>query len=182
MFKSCVIIRKPRSTLYSYWLSVNLPNLMLSVLSLIDAKPNTLVEYVKRTGAALARNKGSDGKVSTRQLTSWRLGLMWLCWCDSVDWGYWLTMVKALYWQMKGLLKHALLSLNEAYKKICLGYWEEEEEAEPIWSFAICIQYCIVQCWDWSLPIFIQSYSIGDINSNVNILEENDMQMDIKWH
>ena len=89
MFKSCVIIRKPRSTLYSYWLSVNLPNLMLSVLSLIDAKPNTLVEYVKRIGAVLARNKGSNGKVSTRQLTSWRLTdvtltnvtlLMWLCW------------------------------------------------------------------------------------------------------
>ena len=140
MFKSCVIIRKPRSTLYSYWLSVNLPNLMLSVLSLIDAKPNTLVEYVKRTGAALARNKGSDGKVSTRQLTSWRLWLMWLCWCDSVDWGYWLTMVKALYWQMKELLKHALLRL---YKKICLGYREEEEEAEPIWSFAICISFNI---------------------------------------
>ena len=29
---------------------------------------------------------------------------------------------------------------------------------------------------------FIQSYCIGDINSNVNILEENNMQMDIKWH
>ena len=70
VFESCVIIRKPRSTLYSHWLSVNLPNLMLSVLSLVDAKPNTLVEYVKRNGAALARNKGSDGEMSTRQLTS----------------------------------------------------------------------------------------------------------------
>ena len=70
VFESSVIIRKPRSTLYSHWLSVNLPILLLSVLSLVDAKPNTLVEYVKRIGAVLARNKGSDGKVSTRQLTS----------------------------------------------------------------------------------------------------------------
>ena len=112
VFESSVIIRKPRSTLYSHWLSVNLPILLLSVLSLADAKPNTLVEYVKRIGAVLTRNKGSDGKVSTRQLTSWRLWLMWLCWCDSVDWGYWLTMVKALYWQMNELLKHALLRLT----------------------------------------------------------------------
>ena len=62
---------KPNGTdLYSHWLSVNLPILLLSVLSLVDAKPNTLVEYIKRIGAVLARNKGSDGKVSTRQLTS----------------------------------------------------------------------------------------------------------------
>ena len=62
---------KPNGTdLYSHWLSVNLPILLLSVLSLVDAKPNTLVEYIKRIGAVLARNKGNDGKVSTRQLIS----------------------------------------------------------------------------------------------------------------
>ena len=159
MFKSCVIIRKPRSTLYSYWLSVNLPNLMLSVLSLIDAKPNTLVDYVKRTGAALARNKGSDGKVSTRQLTSWRLTdvtltnvtlLMWLCW-------------------LRILINHGegLVLTNERVAEACViePQWGLQENlpwilrgrrrsrANMIFRYMYLIQYCFVQCWDWSLPI-----------------------------
>ena len=163
-----------------HWLSVNLPIFLLSVLSLVDAKPNTLVDYVKRTGAALARNKSSDGKVSTRQLTSWRLWLMWLCWCDSVDWGYWLTMVKALYWQMKELLKHALWRLT---RKSALDI-ERKKKKPSQYDLSLYLSHSILLCTVLRLiiTIFLQSYSIGDINSNVNILEEINMQMDIKWH
>ena len=139
VFESCVIIRKPRSTLYSHWLSVNLPNLMLSVLSLVDAKPNTgRICQANRCCSCEEQGQWWESVNQTadflKTLTDVTL-LMWLCWLRIL-----INHGESLVLTNKGVAEACVV---EAYKKICLGYGEEEEEAEPIWSFAICISFNI---------------------------------------
>ena len=61
--------------------------------------------------------------------------LMWLCWLRIlINHGESLVLTNE---------RVAEACVIEAYKKICLGYREEEGEAKPIWSFTICISFNI---------------------------------------
>ena len=81
---------------------------------------------------------------------------------------------------MKELLKQALLRLT---RKSALDI-ESMKKKPSQYDLSLYVSHSILLCTVLRLIItnFLQSYSIGDINSNVNILEENDMQMDNKWH